>query len=287
MRDWINDRFGRGRMVTREAVVQTPLRLELRSGNGHVRVRGIEGTTARVRAEIDLKGFQRDDGGPAEAMVAAGIVFEGDSLRIESPASARDSLSVHYEVSVPFATLATLTVMNGAVELRGIEGPLAVTLANGPLEIEEIGGAIEVQLNNGPARIHRCRGIVEARVSNGPIHIEDVTGPVDVQVHNGPISIENVDAGVNASATNGPFVYRGAVGGDFDVHSTRGSIVLELPSDSRFELDAEVERGEVYSDFDVNEAAGALRGERVPRVVLRADRGKIVVQQRSETMASR
>src|SRR4051794_24354609 len=58
MRDWMNDRFSRGRTISREAVVQTPLRLELRTANGHVSVRGIEGSSARVRAEIELKGFQ-------------------------------------------------------------------------------------------------------------------------------------------------------------------------------------------------------------------------------------
>ena len=146
MRDWISDRFGRGRAITREAVVQTPLRLDLRTANGHVSIRGVEGSSARVRAEIELKGFQRDDGGPAEATVADGIAFEGDSLRIDSPPAARDSIRVHYEVSVPFATLAVLTVMNGAVAVRGIEGPLEITLTNGPLDIEEIGGAVDVQL---------------------------------------------------------------------------------------------------------------------------------------------
>ena len=110
---------------------------------------------------------------------------------------------------------------------------------------------------------------------------------MDVRVNNGPISIENVSAGIVASATNGPVVYRGAVGGDFDMRSTRGGIVLELPSDSRFELDAEVERGEVYSDFDVKDVAVAHLDEPAPRVVLRAERGKIVVQQTSRTAAAR
>src|SRR5215212_3421031 len=108
MRDWMNGRFGRGINVKREAVVQTPLRLELRTSHGRVSVRGIEGTSSIVRAEIDFRGFHRDDGGPAEELVAQGIAFEGDRLRIESPAGARDSLNVHYEVSVPFATMANL-----------------------------------------------------------------------------------------------------------------------------------------------------------------------------------
>ena len=286
MKDWLNDRFSRGRTVTRESAVQTPLRLDLRTANGRVTVRGVEGASARVRAEVELKGHQRDDGGPAEEAVRQGIVFEGDSLRIESPSAARDSLTVHYEVSVPFATLAILTVTNGPVDVRGIDGPLELTLTNGPLSVEDIGGAVDVQLTNGPASIKRCRDVVEVKVTNGPIQIEDVAGPVHVTVHNGPIGLEDVHAGIDASATNGPIAYRGAVRGSFDMRSTRGGIVLELPSDSRFELDAEVERGEVYSDFDVKDAAVPPFDEPVPRVRLRADRGKIVVRQSSRVGAA-
>ena len=287
MRDWMNDRFGRGRTITREAVVQTPLRLELHTSHGRVSVRGIEGTSAIVRAEIDFKGFHRDDGGQAEEMVVAGIVFEGDRLRIESPAEGRDSLNVHYEVSVPFATLANLTVLNGPIELIGIEGPVDVTLTNGPLVIEGIHSAVELELTNGPAHVQRCRGPVDAKVANGPIHIEDVAGPLDVTVNNGPISIEDVSAGIKASAINGPVTYRGAVGGNFDMRSTHGGIVLELPGDSRFELDAEAERGDVYCDFDVKDQTGAPSGGQVPRIVLRSERGEIVVQQTTRAGASR
>jgi hypothetical protein len=289
MRDWINVSsrgfrafaFSRGRTVTREAVVQTPLRLDLRTANGRVTVRGIEGSSARVRAEIDLKGFHPDDGGPAEAMVAEGIVFEAGALRIESPAAARDSLSVHYEVSVPIATLASLAVLNGPVDVTGIEGPLHVRLTNGPLGIEDIAGPIEVELTNGPAHIEHCRGALEAKVSNGPLHVEAVEGGLDLRVNNGPISIEDAASDIRASAHNGPVAYEGAVRGNIEMSSTRGGIVLELPGDSRFELDAEAERGGVYCDFDVKDEGGAPSDEPAPRIVLRAERGEIVVRQTS------
>jgi hypothetical protein len=105
-------------------------------------------------------------------------------------------------------------------------------------------------------------------------------------VHNGPASLRDVRAGIEASSTNGPISYEGAVRGNFDIRSTRGGIVLELPSDSRFELDAEAERCEVYSDFDVRDSAPQAFDETVPKVVLRSERGKIVVTQRSHAGAA-
>ena len=47
------------------------------------------------------------------------------------------------------------------------------------------------------------------------------------------------------------------------------------------------ERGDFYCDFDVKEQAGVAAGAQVPRIVLRSERGKIVVQQMSRTGASR
>jgi len=279
MRDWLNDRFGRSTTITREATVQTPLRLELRTSHGRVRVRGVEGTAATVRAEIDVRGFYRDDDRRIEEVVTAGIVFEAGRLRVESPAS-REAIQVHYELRVPFATLAELNVVSGPVEVRGIEGPVEVRLANGPLTIEDAGGAITVDMANGPLQVERCRGAVEAKVANGPIHLEDVAGPLALRVSNGPIDITDAGSSIEASAVNGPITYEGAVHGNFDMTSSRGGIVLELPPDSRFELDAEAERGEVYCDFDVKGAAGPS-GTALPRVVLRTERGEILVRQAS------
>jgi hypothetical protein len=218
-------------------------------------------------------------------IVSEGIVFEAGRLWIESP-EPREGLHVHYDVSVPFATLVHLVVLNGPVEVRGIDGPLEVTLTNGPIRIEEIGGAVEVELTNGPMHLQQCSGAVGARVSNGPIHVQGVTAPVRLTVSNGPISIEDASASIKASATNGPIVYRGQVGGNFDMRSSRGGIVVEVPGDSRFELDAEAERGEVHCDFDVKDQASEPADQPWPRIVLRSERGEIVVRERSRAGVS-
>jgi hypothetical protein len=278
MRDWLSDRLGRGRMITRQASVQTPLRLVLRTSNGRVSIKGVEGNLATVRAEVELKGHHRDDGARADEIVAEGIVFEGDWLSVESPAGARDSMNVHYEISVPLATIGRLVVVNGPVDVRGLDGPLEVKLSNGPLSVEDIGGAVEIELSNGPVHVQRCRGSLDVNVSNGPIAIQRIAGPVDVTVNNGPVAIEDAGAGIEANATNGPISYKGPVGGNFEMHSRRGGIVLELPSDSRFELDAEAGRGHVICEFDVKDAA-APSDVPLPRILLRSERGEIVVSE--------
>lgn len=279
MREWVHDRFNSGTSVRRESTVQTPLNFELRTSNGAVVIRGVAGDAAVVRAHVERGPFHRDDGPRVAELIADGIVFGGNSLSIESPRDA--DLTVHYEVSVPFATLADLRVRNGPSEVRGIEGPLQVNLANGPLNIEDVARAVSVELKNGPLHIRNCRDAVEAEVRNGPVRVDSVAGPVEVRVHNGPITIEEASGAVDADAINGPITYNGAIGGDFNMHSTRGGIVLRLPRDSRFELDAEAQRGEVSCEFDVSDAATGPATTAPPRVFLRTERGEIRLEQSS------
>jgi hypothetical protein len=282
MREWMHDMFGRGPTVTREARVQTPLKLEVNTSSGGIVIRGVPGDMATVRALVE-RGFHRDDGSRIGESIAAGILFDADRLSIESPAD--EEVTVHYEVSVPFSTRATVRVRNGPMEVRGMEGPLQVSLNNGPLRVEDVAGPVEVELRNGPAHLRNCRDAVRAAVRNGPLHIDGVAGPLNVSVHNGPITVENAQAGFEADAVNGPITYRGAVGGDFNLHATRGGIVLELPRDARFELDAEAERGEVSCDFDVADTAAAPSGAPAPRVFLRTERGEIRIVQSSRAGA--
>jgi hypothetical protein len=276
MRRWFDDRHDNEVSITREAAVQTPLRLEMRTHNGRVEITGVPGETATVRARIEIDSRYEADG--LAERVAAGIAFAGATLSIDSPELNR-RCRVYYEVSVPLATQAQVIVANGPVGVRGIEGPVKVTVANGPLDVERVGGLVEVQLANGPVMIRECKGQVEAQIANGPLHVDRTAGPLDLRVSNGPVRLEEVGAGIEASVTNGHIAYRGTIGGDFDLRSHRGEIVLELPRDSRFELDAEAERGEVYSDFVVNQGvSSASTSAPVPRLFLRSDRGRIRLQ---------
>jgi hypothetical protein len=284
MKDWLNDRFSRGKTVVRRAEVQTPLRLVLRTAHGGVSIKGVAGTTATVRAEVEFGRLHGEDASHVEELVVDGIVFEGDWLSIESP-PARSGVNVHYELTLPLATTGHIAVANGPLEIRGLDGPLDVSLSNGPLSIEDIGGALEVELTNGPVVIKRCSGAVEAKVSNGPVAVQQVGGTLSVSVNNGPLAIEDAASSIDASASNGPISYKGSVGGNFKMRAMRGAIVLELPSDSRFELDAEADRGAVHCEFDVKEAAAASQAP-LPRVVLRTERGEIVVRESSRVAVS-
>jgi hypothetical protein len=100
-----------------------------------------------------------------------------------------------------------------------------------------------------------------------------VAGPARLDVANGPLDLEGLNGALNASVVNGPIHYEGAIGGNLQLTSRHGPIVLRLPAGSRFELDAEAEHGEVRSDFDVSEGRGGPEGSH--RLVLRSQWGDI------------
>jgi hypothetical protein len=277
------------RQITRQYQVTTPLELDAHIANAHVRISGEDRITANVTVHIQSFGGWHDAGDEAVDRVAAGIVFEGQRLGIRSPqqdgTSAWHRLRLDYEIEVPRETRVELSSANGRTSLRNVEGPVRATISNAPASIRDISAAINVQLSNGPLEVSRAGADVEARVSNGPMTLEQIAGVLDLEVTNGPVNIEEAGRRIRVVAVNGPIHYRGSVKGDFDMQSRNGAIVLRLPSDSRFEIDAEAERGFVHSDFEVNEAGAA--NESAPKLTLRTQNGIIRLEREGGSREAR
>ena len=263
------------RSLTRNSVVTTPLTLSVRTANGRVRIKGTEGNLATVNVTIEPHHGEVSD--EEVQRIAEGIVFAGDSLTVESPDGGGSPFSGGFGSAIAFA-------VGGWRSLRvsyDIEVPLATKLelacANGPVDIADLGGALELKLANGPLRASRCGGAVKVRLVNGPLKLDDVGGPLEVSATNGPTHVQDVHGDVEARVLNGPFHYSGAVAGNFDLEATNGPLVLKLPADSRFEVDAEAQQGSVHSDFAVSEGGGGASGSY--KLQLRTRRGHIHLQE--------
>jgi DUF4097 and DUF4098 domain-containing protein YvlB len=261
---------------TREFEVATPLQLKTHISDGRVRIQGRDSTTAAIAVRLQVRAESREEAERQADRVAAGIVCTGDALTIESADAGfwrRGNVRVEYDVLVPRQTRAELQQANGPLHVNDLAGPLEVRLDNGPTSIEGIADAASIHIVNGPTDVKDCGSSVDINVVNGPLRVRNAKGPVSLDLTNGPIYVEDVDLGFRASVLNGILTYRGPVGGDFDLTANNGSLVLHLPAGSRFELDAEAERGGVESDFRVDEGAPAPDGAH--RLRLRAVQGNI------------
>ena len=97
-------------------------------------------------------------------------------------------------------------------------------------------------------------------VNGGEILVDSIEGELDVTNTNGGITLNSVAGSVNAGTTNGNVratVTRVTAQREMAFISMNGTVDVTLPSDTRANLRLRSDRGDVYSDFDVQLAPSA------------------------------
>jgi DUF4097 and DUF4098 domain-containing protein YvlB len=136
------------------------------------------------------------------------------------------------ELRVPPGARLELKTQNGKVTASGETGDLAVFTTN---------GGIEVKGSKGPQNLH---------TSNGQISVEGGSGKLDLHTSNGGIDVQAVSATVTARTSNGSIRFQGSLAdGEQSFHTSNGSVVLTLPADASFRLDAQTSMGKVSCQF--------------------------------------
>jgi hypothetical protein len=97
-------------------------------------------------------------------------------------------------------------------------------------------------------------------VNGGEILVENIEGELDVSNTNGGITLNRVAGSVNAGTTNGSVratLTRVTAQKEMAFTSLNGTVDVTLPPETRANLRLRSDRGDVYSDFDVQLAPSA------------------------------
>lgn len=264
-------------------------RLDIRTVNGPIRVRGQDREDVYVVARVRYRADNDDDAEAVMSAVEAGIYADGDLVTVRSPDleshsffdAFRSILGSHrhfeldLEVFAPRACSLSLQHENGRVQLKWIGGDARVHMVNGRFEAMDIGGALDVHQVNGRCDIENVAGAVSVYHTNGAIGIENSGGNIDLRLVNGSVEVVNPRASVNIKGVGGAYTLQGAVHGDVTISNSHGRITLNLTRDSRFHLDAESEVGTVTSELEVRDNDLQATHSALPRVHLRSQTGKI------------
>jgi DUF4097 and DUF4098 domain-containing protein YvlB len=109
---------------------------------------------------------------------------------------------------------------------------------------------VTTKTSNAAVDIKGAKGPLHLTTSNGPIKVTGGTELVEMETSNGSITAECPKARVSAWTSNGSIHYTGALADGKHVFKTsNGRIVLALPSDARFKLDAETSHGRITNKF--------------------------------------
>ena len=225
---------------------------------------------AMEQALIDEIKVQADQQGDVVTIKVTGprrTEFRGVTIGMHISPTAR------LRVVVPRSSNIQATSGDGSIRAEAVEGKILLTTQDGSVTATRIGGDIQI------------------RSGDGSIRLDNVTGKLDLETEDGSIGLEAQPSVLKARTGDGSI--RAMISPDstmtdnWDLATSDGSVMLQLPGLFNAEIDAETSDGTVRSDHPLLSDEDRLerrRGEdgddrRDRRRILRAkmgDGGKIL-----------
>jgi DUF4097 and DUF4098 domain-containing protein YvlB len=162
----------------------------------------------------------------------------------------------------------TIDARNSAATVRDVDGGVEVATSFGDIRVERIGGDVRAKADRGAVSAEDVRGTVTAEATHESVRLDGVAGPVEVAVRHGGLSAHALEGGARVRGAGDDVTidgFRGAVDVEVErgavrlapgrpitealtVTAREGTVRLEVPPGSRFNLEAESRRGEIEVD---------------------------------------
>ncbi len=180
-----------------------------------------------------------------------GVISVRDA-RLDAPSLLGSLSSVTYRFDVPYRTKVESTVSgSGNQTLVGVFGPATLTTGTGDIDARYVRFAT-LHASTGKGNISCIRDFqVDAQTDTGNITLmEDGDSKAVVKGGHGRIDIGGARGAVNALTEAGSLHIKAALSGDWQLQSSSGSILLQLPPKSKFDIEANTESGEIVANRD-------------------------------------
>ena len=280
----------------RTLTIAGPVTLEVTTGSGSIDVKAGNPGLVRIRGVI----VARDDRhATAEEKVKylesrPPIEQSGNVIRIGriEEDDYRNNVSIRYEIETPPETALTSRAGSGGQRISGLQGRLELATGSGAINLDNIRGDVSAQAGSGGIEAHTVTGRLELRTGSGSIKALAIAGSVsastgsggitlnlsaaeqgsamDVEAHtgSGSIDISGISGSLRASTGSGSIKAGGNPMGNWSLHTSSGSVALDVPPDAAFDLNARTASGRINFekalDFDGalsrKEARGKFRG---------------------------
>ncbi len=263
--------------------------------SGILKVHGSDKNEVHVRssgaAKIDFRRIDKpkDDSRPATRVDV--MVF--DKSGVSNPR--RDCQAfADVDMDVPAGATVQIQTRDGDITIAGVSGAYAGS-QNGDITIERATRFVEAGSVGGSIYLRNSSGRINLSSAGGEVQVVNVrpaTGDdtFEVGTVSGDIQLNQVsNPKVTAKTVNGRLIMTGplAKSGYYGFTNMTGDVVLALPQDASFQLNAKVsEKHDIISDFELtylNEppAPAPARSSRSPEARSKAP---VVVERRSTTV---
>jgi DUF4097 and DUF4098 domain-containing protein YvlB len=251
---------------TRQLDVSTPLELEVATGSGSITVNEGAASRAEVIGRITIhRNFSRSSA-EAEALVRRfetepPVELEGNRLRVGyvDDDQYRRNVSMSYEITVPADTRVSARSGSGALNVSGVQGPINVSTGSGGIALADVGGSVTARTGSGSIEARAVAGSFEAHTSSGSVSVEQsAAGDVVVSTGSGSAEVSDVEGALRVRT--GSVRVDGTQRGAWELQTGSGGIVVRLPDDAAFDLDAHAGSGEVHTEHPVAVVGRVTRG---------------------------
>ncbi len=233
--------------------------------NGNIEVNTHAENTIIVRAHYVLKSKRKGELSP-EIQLKTVPAANSLGLRVNQPSLLADeSLSTHFNLTVPKQLALELTTGNGNISSDNLAASLKLHTQQGSLTVKNTTGNVDAETGNGNLIFEQVTGTRHsAKSGNGSLTFKQVTGALQASTTNGNIEADLL--GVDRPE-------------DYSLSTNNGNLILGLPSTSSARIRYQAKVGQVKTSFEHQpEQQTIVVGQGAARIKLETSNGNIEVK---------
>jgi Putative adhesin len=259
-------------------------RIEVRAGSSdRVELRGTIRVGRHYRGRRDAEEIVRQLEANPPIQQIGNVIRIG---RIDDP-NYRKDVSISYEITAPVGTKLRSRTGSGNQTVVGLDGPVDVGTGSGTVAISDINGEVRAETGSGSIRMNNVKGGASANTGSGGITAEAIggefrgttgsgsvrltqtaAGNVAVSTGSGTVDLSGIKGALRVRTGSGRVTVDGDPLGGWDLQANSGGVIVRLPRQAAFNLDARSGSGGVTVDHPLtiqgpvrhNEITGAVRG---------------------------
>ena len=213
-------------------------------------------TIAQIKRNAPRWRKHGNESNPPEQKLIGEVKGESYVIRLQKPDLGKyynNPNEVKISVNMPKGLSLEIYNNSGDVNVNTIDGNLNIEMANGMLKVQNVSRNLIVHNNFGSIQIGVVQGDVNIVTKAGQVKVTKINGATQVESSMGEVNLEECHGPVTANLNAGNLkVNLVKVTGAINLANKMGNIDLDLPSDSKFSIDANSTLGNIHSDFQVS-----------------------------------
>lgn len=254
--------FEPGQQMERTIATAPNVVVSICLASGDVTVKGWDRSEVKVVASsvtrLELQGGGMNP--PQRVQVAASNMTK--SAPQEPPLTGVCRANTDLEINVPRGATVEIKNRNGDTDVSEV-AEARINNTNGDISLNKITRGVEAKTLSGDVTITDSSGRINLMSASGDVeatNIRAVEAGDDFKAHStsGDINLDDIaQARLSANTTSGTITMTGVLAqrGSYELNTFSGDVVLNIPSNSSFRLDARSPQGEIKTDFAIKSAS--------------------------------